>query len=48
MKCEVVQVDLLLNWDAPMMEHHEVLLKMALCEKIYQLRLDVESGDWEP
>ena len=42
------EVDLLLDWAAPMMEHHEVLLKMALFEKTYHLRWNVESGHWEP
>jgi hypothetical protein len=41
------EVDELLHWAAPTFEHHEILLKMALFEKMYCQQLNVETGEWE-
>ena len=39
-------VDILLDWAGLHLGHHEVLLKMALFNRMFGLQLNVETGDW--
>ena len=44
----MAEVDALLAWAAPQLEHHEVLLKLALFDRTYGPRLNMHTAEWEP
>ena len=44
----MTEANALLSWAAARMEHHAILLKLALFDRTYSLQHNIHTGEWEP